>query len=141
MKSKKASIFALFLVLVMSIMCTPALAAQPSDTGLSGGDIIITPYWTKTNAAQATISVSDRVLKPSAYVSAKSTSTEITGTLYLEKKSGSSWSVVTSWDVSGTGILLASKSYTGTSGTVYRSRLVVSVGGEYVECASSECEA
>ena len=141
MKIKKASVLVSSLVIAISLMSTPVLAVQPQATVLSGSSTIITPFWTNTASAQANISSSNRTLKPSTYISAKSTSTKISGTLYLEKKSGSSWQNVTSWSISGTGSIAVSKSYTGTSGTIYRARVVASVGGESVECTSAECKA
>lgn len=141
MKIKKASLLVSSLVIAISLMSTPALAAQPQATVLCDSRTIITPFWTNTASAQANISSSNQTLKPSTYISAKSSTTKISGTLYLEKKSGSSWQNVTSWSISGTGSIAASKSYTGTSGTIYRARAVVSVGGESVECTSAEIKA
>lgn len=141
MKLKRTSMLVCSLVMVMTMMVTPALAAQPKGVISSGSGMIITPFWTNTASAQANISSSNQILKPSTYISAKSSSTKISGTLYLEKKSGSSWQSVTSWSISGTGSITASKSYTGKAGTIYRARVVVSVGGENVECTSAECSA
>lgn len=136
MKIKKAAALVLSLAMAFS-MSMPALAAQPQRPISTNGNIIITPFWTNTASAQAEISASGQTLKPSAYISAKSTSTKISGTLYLEKKSGSSWQTVTSWSISGTGSVAVAKSYQGTAGTTYRARAAVSVGGEYVECVST----
>jgi hypothetical protein len=78
-------------------------------------------------------------VKPSVAVTAINNNIKISGTLYLEKKSGSSWVNVTSWSVSGLGTLRTSKSYTGTAGTTYRSRFSVTVGSEKVTQTSSSC--
>lgn len=136
MFKKKSSKVALSLLIALVLMTPPVLAAQPQK---NFGEEIITPFWTNTASAQANISASNLTLKPSVYILAYKSSTSITGTLYLEKKSGSSWVNVTSWSISGKGSLTASKSYTGVAGTTYRARVVVSVGGESVECASASC--
>jgi hypothetical protein len=131
----------LLLVMLLSIMATPVLAVQPKDVVSFNTSTIITPFWENTASAQANISSSNQTLKPSTYILAKNPSTSISGTLYLERKSGSNWQHVTSWPISGTGSLTASKLYGGTAGTTYRARVVVSVGGERVECTSSEIKA
>lgn len=133
MFKKKSLMVALSLLIALVLMTTPVLAAQPQK---NFGEEIITPFWTNTASAQANLSTSNLTLKPSVYILAYNTSTSITGTLYLEKKSGTSWVTVTSWSISGTGSLTASKSYTGVAGTTYRARAAVSVGGESVECTS-----
>jgi len=129
------------LVMATAVMPIPAMAAQQSAPNSVGSGGIITPFWTNTALARANISVSGSTVKPSAYIVAQKTTTEIEGTLYLEEKSGGSWEEVASWDISGTGYLNAAKSYRGSSGTTYRARAEVSVGGEYVECVSASCEA
>ena len=128
------------LVVATTVMPLPAMAAQQSEPNSVGSGGIITPFWTNTALARANISVSGSTVKPSAYIVAQKTTTEIEGTLYLEEKSGGSWEEVASWDISGTGYLNAAKSYRGSSGTTYRARAEVSVGGEYVECVSASCE-
>lgn len=141
MNAKKMSMLVFSLVLAVSMMASPVLAVQPEAAVSSDTNVIITPFWTNTASAQANISCSSQTLKPSTYILATKSSTYISGTLYLEKKSGSSWQTETSWSISGTGSLTASKSYKGTAGTTYRARVAVSVGGEYVECVSAECKA
>lgn len=140
MKSKKVSAMALTLVMAISMMSTPAWAAYPPSNVSPENGIIVSPFWENTSSAYAQISASGKTITVGARIQAKATSTAISGTLYLEKKSGSSWQTVTSWSISGTGTLNASKTYTGVAGTTYRSRAVVSVGGENVECMSSECK-
>ena len=135
---KKGFIVVLSLLIALFAMANPVFAIQ-ARANVSPENEIITPFWTNTASAQANISASNLTLKPSVYILAYNSSTSITGTLYLEKKSGSSWVNVTSWSISGKGSLTASKSYTGVAGTTYRARVVVSVGGESVECASASC--
>lgn len=140
MNCKKAGVLVVTLVAVVSMASVSAMAAQQPVQNVSGMGII-TPYWTDTALARANISVSGSTIKPSVYVTAKKTSTEIEGTLYLEEKSGGSWEEVASWDISGTGYINAAKSYRGATGVTYRARAEVSVGGEYVKCTSASIRA
>jgi len=141
MKFQKAVSLVIFLAMAMLFFASPAQAIPLREAPISCADVVITPLWVNTDVARATISVSNLVLKPSAYIKAKSTSTGISGTLYLERKSGSNWITVKSWSISGTGTLTVSKSYTGTSGVTYRARVAVSVGGESIGCTSSTVNA
>lgn len=128
------------LVMATAVMPIPAMAAQQSAPNSVGSGGIITPFWTNTALARANISVSGSTVKPSAYIKAKNSSTDIEGILYLEEKSGGGWEEVDSWEISGTGTLTVAKSYRGSAGTTYRARAEASVGGEYVECVSASCE-
>lgn len=140
MSFKRKVIKIMSLAAAICLMSTVAWADSikviPFPTPLSGS--IITPYWQNIATVHALISSTGTTLEPGAQVIATSSSAKITGTLYLEKKSGSSWTRVTSWSVSGTGILAVSKSYSGTAGNTYRSRIVATVNGERVELSSSE---
>ena len=59
--------------------------------------------------------------------------------MYLEKYSSGKWTSVTSWSIKGTGNAFLSKSYTGTSGTKYRTKVVVTVNGENATATSGSC--
>ena len=98
---------------------------------------IVTPFWANVSDITAKISKSGKTLYSKANINAKSSSAKITGTIYLEKYSGSSWTNVTSWSISGTGNLSVEKNYTGTTGTQYRTRVVATVDGEQVSATSS----
>lgn len=101
---------------------------------------IITPYWTNISDVFPYISATGTTLYPEVYIEAKSSSSPITGTMYLEKYSSGRWTNVTSWNIKGTGSVTLSKSYIGTSGVTYRTRVVVTVNGETVNIASEGCE-
>lgn len=101
---------------------------------------IITPYWTNINDVSPYISATGTTLFPEVYIGAKSSSSPVTGTMYLEKYSSGRWTNVTSWNIKGTGSVTLSKTYTGTSGVTYRTRVVVTVNGETVNIASEGCE-
>ena len=100
---------------------------------------IITPYWTNINEVSPYISATGTTLYPEVYIGAKSSSSSITGTMYLEKYSSGRWTNVTSWNIKGSGSVTLSKTYTGTSGVTYRTRVVVTVNGETVNIASEGC--
>ena len=139
--NRKIAGILLSLVMATTMMPLSAMAAQQAVPNSIDSGGIITPFWTNTALARANISSSNRTVKPSVYIKAKSSSTDIEGTLYLEEKSGGSWEEVDSWEISGTGTLTVAKSYMGSAGTTYRARAEISVGGEYVECVSASCKA
>ena len=58
--------------------------------------------------------------------------------LYLEKKVGNGWTPVTSWSIDGTGSVSITKTYTGTMGITYRTRVVVTTGVDKIDATSTE---
>ncbi|HZJ76454.1 MAG TPA: hypothetical protein VFC70_01980, partial [Oscillospiraceae bacterium] len=76
---------------------------------------------------------------PEVYIKAKSPLGSISGTMYLEKYSLGRWTSVTSWSLKGTGSVFLSKSYRGTLGVKYRTRVVVTVDGETAVATSGSC--
>lgn len=138
MKLKKLGITALVIALVTGHGATNLASAQevvePVSIQLEGP--IITPLWTHIASMSVTISKSGTTLYPEAYVQAMNSSTYISGSMHLEKYSGGSWVIVKSWIISGTGSAFASQSYTGITGVTYRTRIAVSVSGEYAEGTS-----
>jgi len=82
------------------------------------------------------ISASGTTLYPEVYINAKSSSSSISGIMYLEKYTSGKWTSVTSWNFSGTGNVFISKSYRGTSVIEYRTKVVVDVNGEKVTATS-----
>lgn len=113
---------------------------QQKRISVNTNNQIITPFWVEIITISPYISASGNNLYPEAYVKAKSTSSSIIGTMYLEKYSSGSWVNVTSWSLKGTGSLSSSKSYSGTLNTKYRTRVVVTVNGETAEAISGTCE-
>lgn len=101
---------------------------------------VVTPFWISISSISPKISAEDTTLYPEVYVKAKSSSSLISGTMYLEKYVSGKWTNVTSWSIKGTGSAAAFKSYSGTSGIQYRTRVVVTVGSEKVEATSSSCQ-
>lgn len=136
---KKTGALILAAVMVVCTMTTTAIAAQPPNARLAVNTLQdgVTPYWLNVDIARATISASGSTVKPSASFRAKSSTADIDGTLYLEMKSGGSWTEVDSWSISGTGKLSVSKSYTGAASGTYRSRAVVTVDSEEIEVVSA----
>ena len=68
----------------------------------------------------------------------KKSTTSSVGTLYLEKKVGNGWTPVTSWSIDGTGSVSITKTYTGTMGITYRTRVVVTTGVDKIDATSTE---
>lgn len=101
---------------------------------------VITSLWDNISGISPYISVEGTTLYPEVYISAKSSSGSISGTMYLEKYSFGRWTSVTSWSFSGTSSVFLSKSYRGTSGTKYRTRVVVTVDGEKAVATSGSCK-
>lgn len=101
---------------------------------------VITPLWDNISGISPYISVEGTTLYPEVYVSAKSSSGSISGTMYLEKYSFGRWRSVTSWSFSGTSSVFLSKSYRGTSGIKYRTKVVVTIDGENAVATSGSCE-
>lgn len=100
----------------------------------------ITPLWESISGISPSISAEGTTLYPEVYIKAKSSSGSISGTMYLEKYVSGRWTSVTSWSFKGTGNVFLSKSYRGTSGVEYRTRVVVNIDGETAEATSGSCE-
>lgn len=100
----------------------------------------ITPLWESISGISPSISAEGTTLYPEVYVKAKSSSGSISGTMYLEKYVSGRWTSVTLWSFKGTGNVFLSKSYRGTSGVEYRTRVVVNIDGETAEATSGSCE-
>ncbi len=98
----------------------------------------ITPRWESTNMVVPAISISGKQISVSVVIVPKKQTTKSNGTLYLEKKSGSRWSPVTSWPIDATGTVSLTKTYTGTTGITYRSRVVVTTGADEIDATSTE---
>lgn len=101
---------------------------------------VTTPLWESISGISPSISAEGTTLYPEVFIEAKKSSSSISGTMYLEKYSSGRWTSVTSWSLKGTGNVFLSKSYRGTSGVKYRTRVVVTVDGEKVEATSGTCE-
>ena len=93
---------------------------------------LIQPYWKEASTVQVYLTSSGNTLSSLLSVSAYSDSTKISGTMYLQKLTGSKWTNVTSWKINGTGDVAVEKSYKGTSGVTYRVKTVVKVGTETI---------
>ncbi len=107
---------------------------------------IITPMWDNISGISLSISAEGTMLYPEVYmlypevyIKAKSPLGSISGTMYLERYSSGGWISVTSWSLKGTGSVFLSKSYRGTLGVKYRTRVVVTVDGETAVATSGSC--
>ena len=139
MKLQKLLITVVALSFIMGgSMLKASYAMEPTKQALIDVTYnMITPLWNNISGISPMISSENTTIYPEVYVEAKSSSAYISGTMYLEKYSSGRWTTVTSWNVNGTGTAFASKNYRGTSGTKYRTRVVVTVDGEKAEAISS----
>jgi len=142
MKLKKIGVTAMVLALAVGVT-TPSIACAmevQEQTVMNGNHYCIIPFWNNISDISPRISASGTMLYPEVYIEAKSSKGSIRGTMYLEKYSAGRWKKVTSWSLNGTSYVSASKSYNGSSGTKYRTRVVVNVDGEKAKATSGTCE-
>ncbi|MEA4973456.1 hypothetical protein SDC9_78472 [bioreactor metagenome] len=129
MKFKRLLPAAIAASLVLSSQTAYAYTGTSAElTDVSGSeesDIIC--FWSNTSTVVSDLTIKNGVAKPSAVVIASYESADISGELYLQKKVGSRWERVKTWDISGTGSISTQKSYTIISGETYRSRVVIDV--------------
>lgn len=141
MKRMKSKIAASFLIAAM--MTTEAMAAvapiSPEHIYAAYENGIV-PYWNDTAMVQVTISAKGTSLTPILAVETYDDSTKTSGSMYLEKYSSGKWVKVKTWSVSKTGSFVLTKSYTGTAGTEYRTRVVLKIGNDSIEEACSGYE-
>ncbi|MBU5330860.1 hypothetical protein KQI61_01495 [Anaerocolumna aminovalerica] len=142
MKLKKLGVAAMALTLVVGWTTPNVVYAKELQKQISvdGKYYMVSPLWDSISDISPRISASGTTLYPEVYIEAKKSNGLISGTMYLEKYSGGSWKTVTSWNLKGTSNVSASKSYQGTSGTKYRTKVVVTVDGERAEATSGSCE-
>ena len=141
MEKKEIIATALAAVLLTTAQAVPVSAAESvaHNTTLSTMSAqAITLRWESTNMVVPAISISGKKISVSVVIAPKKQTTKSKGTLYLEKKSGSSWSPVTSWPIDATGTVSLTKTYTGTTGVTYRTRVVVTTGVDKIDATSTE---
>lgn len=141
MKKKDIVTLALTAAILMTAHAVPVAAAEsaaPNATSPTTPAQAITLRWESTNMVVPAISISGKQISVSAVIAPKKQTTKSKGTLYLEKKSGNSWSPVTSWPIDGTGTVSLTKTYTGTTGVTYRTRVVVTTGADEIDATSTE---
>lgn len=140
MKMKKAAVKIIAFLVIVGSMAITASALEPQSTpSLSTGDAIITPFWVDIAEISPMLDADGTTLYPEVSVTAETSSAKIKGTMYLEKYSSGRWKTAKSWSFSGTGSLFVSKSYSGVSGTKYRTRVSVTIGSETARATSDSC--
>lgn len=144
MKRMKTKIVAS--ILIAAMMTSEAMAAiipvaPTSQARISAAyENGIVPYWNDTIMVLVTISADGNELTPIAIIETYNKTTKTSGTMYLEKNVSGKWRTVKAWSVSGTGGFSVEKTYTGTPGTEYRTRVVLKVGSDSIEEASNGYE-
>ncbi len=140
MKMKKTATKIAAFLMIAGSMATTALALEPRGEQLSNtSNAAIVLRWVNINEITPSIDADGTTLYPEVYIKAESTSAKIKGTMYLEKYASGKWTRVTSWRISGTGKASLSKSYSGVSGTKYRTRVSVTIGSETAQATSDSC--
>lgn len=110
---------------------TPDILPQPVSSQ------VITPKWESTNTVVPLISISGKQISVSVVIDPKKSTISSVGTLYLEKKVRNGWVAVTSWPIDATGTVSITKTYTGTTGVTYRTRVVVTTGLDEIDVVST----
>lgn len=140
MRKKGIITLALATTILMTAQAVPASAAgsTPDISSQTTSVQVITPRWESTNVVVPSISISGKQISVSVYISPKKSTTSSAGTLYLEKKAGNGWTPVTSWPIDETGSVNITKTYNGTTGVTYRTRVVVTTGADKIDATSTE---
>lgn len=140
MRKKKIVTVVLTATLLMTAHAASASAAENASEVASqiASAQIITPRWESTNIVVPLISISGKKISVSVSIEPKKSTTTTIGRLYLEKKSGNRWTPVTSWPIDTTGSVSITKTYNGTTGVTYRTRVVVTTGADEIDATSNE---
>ena len=83
-------------------------------------------------------SVSGSTVYSELRVSTKNGSTRTSGTMYLQRKNGNTWENVATWSISKQGTFSVRKSYTGSTGSRYRTKISIRVGSDSISDTSNE---
>lgn len=139
MRKKEIVTLALTAVILMTTPVMPVSATEiVTDEVPSKSLHIITPQWTSTNTVVPLISISGKKISVSVAIDPKKSTTTSVGTLYLEKKVGKGWTPAASWPIDAVGQVGITKTYNGTTGTTYRTRVVITTGVDEIDVASNE---
>lgn len=118
--------------------CSPCIGSRKRNRCIASSiNTDHRPLWDSTKIVVPSITVSGKQISVSVYISSISSATTTTGTLYLEEASGNSWTPVTSWPIDATGKVDITKTYCGTTGVTYRTRVVVTTGADEIDVASN----
>jgi len=140
---RKTQSILLIVALILTVLFPTNVSAseqpQPPPQGIlsRSSGIIISPFWTYTSYVSAGISKGGTTIYPSASIIAEKSNYKITGTLYLERRVGSVWTVVKEYAVSGTGWIDIEKTFTNAPSGTYRTRVSAKVSTESVSATSS----
>jgi hypothetical protein len=139
MGKKELVTLTLISALLMTANTIPASAAESAPSSFQSTPTqIIAPIWESTRVVVPSISISGKQISVSVYISPIDSTTTTTGKLYLEKKNGNRWTSVTSWSINVTGKVNVTKTYNGTTGVTYRTRVVVTTGVDEIDVTSNE---
>ena len=132
-------------LLAVGVFTCPTFATSFEDIdndiqplALASDDIIV-PLWNNIATIQPSLLSSGNTLYADVTVASENSNSSITGTMYLEEEVGTDdWDSVKSWSIQGTGHASREGTYSGDSGSTYRVRVKVFVGGESATVYSNE---
>lgn len=146
MNAKKIGALALALLMAVGVFMSPACATSFEDLdddmmplALPKGENSVEPRWSYISSIHPGLSSSGNTLYADVSVVAESSTSSITGTMFLEEEVATNdWDSVKSWAIQGTGSAFREGTYSGDSGSTYRLRVKVWVGGESATAYSYE---
>lgn len=140
MNKKKLTALTLAAMLAMSAQAVSVSAAtmEPFNTKVEAVQHVIAPRWANTTKVVPSITNSGRSITVSVLIKPNESTEKSKGTLYLQKYNGRKWTTVKSWSIDEDGTVDITKSYTGKSKVKYRTKVVVTTGGDKITSTSSE---
>ncbi len=140
MGKKEITVLALASALLVTVHTVPVSAAEAisafsMQTALAQ---LITPRWGSTNMVVPSISLSGKKISASVVIDPKESTTTSVGTLHLEKKAGNGWISAASWPIDAIGTVNMTKTYRGTAGVTYRTRVIATTGADEIDAFSTE---
>ena len=145
MNLKKISALTLALFFAAGVFLTPAFAESLDSLDINMQNFAtesnntIAPRWDNISSIHPVLSASGNTLYADVSVVAENSNGSITGTMYLEEEVGvDDWDSVKSWSIQGTGYASREGTYSGDSGSTYRIRAKIFIGGESATAYSNE---
>lgn len=111
---KRLVSLSLSLILCLFLLQGPAYAISLKDD-------MNMPMWVDSRSSKVNLTINQGNVVASARIIGKSGTTKVSATIYLQKKSGSSWTTVKTWSSSNAGAYLSfSNSASVSKGNTYR---------------------
>lgn len=136
MNFKKIFVILSALVMVIGISTNTVKAIDFQNSNMVISNANVKPLWNNTSSIFVDLYSSGRILNAETLIKPYSSNADVSGTLYLERLSNGRWITESSWTISGTGSVSISRSYSGTRGNTYRTRVSANVNGERASSTS-----